>query len=86
MRAKHGKAKTRLSDNARHLLKGYRWPGNVGELQAAVERAVITGKGEQLEVEDFPAEVRTSSNKGEQESRLRSLEDIEQEAIVQAWT
>jgi DNA-binding NtrC family response regulator len=48
-----------------------------------VERAVITGKGELLEVEDFPAEVRTSSNKGEQESRLRSLEDVEREAIVQ---
>jgi len=44
---------------------------------------VITGKGELLEVEDFPPEVRTSSNKGEQESRLRSLEDIEREAIVQ---
>jgi DNA-binding NtrC family response regulator len=83
MRAKHGKPKTRLSDNARRLLQGYRWPGNVGELQAVVERAVITGKGELLEVEDFPAEVRTSSNKGEQESRLRSLEDIEREAIVQ---
>ena len=83
MRAKHGKPKTRLSDNARRLLQGYRWPDNVGELQAAVERAVITGKGELLEVEDFPTEVRTSSNKGEQESRLRSLEDIEREAIVQ---
>jgi DNA-binding NtrC family response regulator len=83
MRTKHGKPKTKLSDNARRLLQGYRWPGNVRELQAAVERAVINGSGELLEVDDFPAEVRTSSNKGEQESRLRSLEDIEREAIVQ---
>jgi DNA-binding NtrC family response regulator len=83
MRTKHGKPNVKLSDNARRLLQGYRWPGNVRELQGAVERAVIAGKEELLEVDDFPAEVRTSSNKGEQESRLRSLEDIEREAIVQ---
>ena len=83
VRTKHGKPNVKLNDNATRLLQGYRWPGNVRELQGAVERAVIAGKGELLEVDDFPAEVRTSSNKGEQESRLRSLEDIEREAIVQ---
>ncbi len=82
-RTKHGKPKAKLSENARQLLQGYRWPGNVRELQSAVERAVITSKAELLEPEEFPAEVRTSLNKGEQESRLRSLEDIEREAIVQ---
>ena len=46
MRTKHGKPKAKLSDNARRLLQGYRWPGNVQELQTAAERAVITGKGE----------------------------------------
>jgi DNA-binding NtrC family response regulator len=83
MRAKHGKPKTKLGDPAKQLLLGYRWPGNVRELHTAVERAVITGRGEVLEPADFPAEVRTSSNRAEQESRLRSLEDIEREAIVQ---
>lgn len=83
MRAKHGKQKSKLSEDARHQLQGYKWPGNVRELRTAVERAVIAGKGELLEVEDFPAEVQRGSNKGEQESRLRSLEDIEREAIVQ---
>ena len=83
LRTKHGKPKAGLSENARHLLQGYKWPGNVRELRSAVERAVITGKGELLEAEDFPAEVLMSSNKGVQESRLRSLEDIEREAIVQ---
>jgi DNA-binding NtrC family response regulator len=83
MRAKHGKPKTKLGDAGKHLLQGYRWPGNVRELHSTVERAVIGGRGEVLEPEDFPAEVRKSSNKAEQESRLRSLEDIEREAIVQ---
>jgi DNA-binding NtrC family response regulator len=83
MRARHGKPKRRLSEDAKHLLQGYKWPGNVRELQTAVERAVIAGKGELLEPEDFPAEVRANSNKDGQESRLRSLEDIEREAIVQ---
>ncbi len=83
MRAKHGKPKSRFSENVKLLLQGHKWPGNVRELRTAVERAVICGNGELLEVEDFPAEVRMASNKGEQESRLRSLEDIEREAIVQ---
>jgi len=83
LRAKHGKPQSRFSENARQLLQGYKWPGNLRELRSAVERAVITGKGELLEVEDFPLEVLRSSNKDAQESRLRSLEDIEREAIVQ---
>jgi DNA-binding NtrC family response regulator len=83
MGAKHGRPKTKLGDAGKHLLLGYRWPGNVRELQSAVERAVLSGGGEVLGPEDFPAEVRKSSNNAEQGSRLRSLEDIEREAIVQ---
>jgi DNA-binding NtrC family response regulator len=83
MRGKHGRPKAKLGDKVKQLLQDYKWPGNVRELQLAVERAVIGGKEDLLEVEDFPAELRASSNKSEQESRLRSLEDIEREAIVQ---
>jgi DNA-binding NtrC family response regulator len=35
-----------------HLQK-YRWPGNIRELQHAVERAVIMSEGEELSIDDF---------------------------------
>lgn len=34
-------------------LQKYRWPGNIRELQHAIERAVIMSEGEKLSIEDF---------------------------------
>jgi DNA-binding NtrC family response regulator len=51
-----------FSDDAMACLRGYAWPGNVRELQNVVERAVLLGKGELIEVPDLPMELRTSSN------------------------
>ena len=39
-------------------LENYPWPGNVRELQHAVERAVILGRGEVLDVPDLPEAIR----------------------------
>lgn len=36
----------------------YGWPGNVRELQNVVERAVLLGNGEQVELEDLPPALR----------------------------
>ncbi|WP_442482714.1 sigma-54-dependent transcriptional regulator [Aeoliella sp. SH292] len=51
-----------FSDDAMACLRGYAWPGNVRELQNVVERAVLLGKGELIEVADLPMELRTSSH------------------------
>ena len=42
-----------LSDQAREVMLGYRWPGNIRALRHAVERAVILASGEELTAEDF---------------------------------
>jgi two-component system response regulator HydG len=42
-------------------LERYAWPGNVRELQHAVERAVILGHGELLDVGDLPDAVRAAA-------------------------
>ncbi|MFH1573551.1 MAG: sigma-54 dependent transcriptional regulator, partial [Acidobacteriota bacterium] len=42
-----------ISDGAMKALLDYGWPGNVRELENAVERALITRKGDSLEEEDF---------------------------------
>lgn len=47
-----------LSKEAKRLLEGYAWPGNIRELQNVMERAVILAKGtieaEQLNIEPSP--------------------------------
>jgi DNA-binding NtrC family response regulator len=36
------------------LLMDYQWPGNVRELENVIERALVIGKGKQIEPEDLP--------------------------------
>ncbi|MFO7877637.1 MAG: sigma-54 dependent transcriptional regulator [Desulfovermiculus sp.] len=47
-----------FSDQARELLKSYSFPGNVRELQNAVERAVTLSHGQWIIPEDFPQRMR----------------------------
>jgi DNA-binding NtrC family response regulator len=77
--AVHGRPETTLSDAARKTLQAYDWPGNVRELKNAIERALIFAKDSQLVPSEFPDHVRVAEpGMG---ARLRSLEDIEREAI-----
>ena len=48
-----------ISDDARGALLNYRWPGNVRQLQNAVERAAaLTGAATEIHLQDLPEEVR----------------------------
>jgi DNA-binding NtrC family response regulator len=49
-----GKRVTHFADDALAALQRYRWPGNVRELQNVVERAVLLGKGDVVQVDDLP--------------------------------
>ncbi len=46
-----------VDNSALRLLMKYHWPGNVRELENLVERAVVTGSGDVLTEDDFPAEL-----------------------------
>jgi len=46
-----------ISPDAMALLIQHSWPGNVRELENVLERLVVTGQNELIEVEDLPAEV-----------------------------
>jgi len=51
----------RLSSQALELLVGYAWPGNLRELRQAVERAVLTCEGRDIEVAHFPDALQADS-------------------------
>jgi two-component system, NtrC family, response regulator AtoC len=51
-----------IRDDAWEALHGYGWPGNVRQLQNAVERAAaLTGAAEEIRLQDLPEEVRAGA-------------------------
>jgi transcriptional regulator with PAS, ATPase and Fis domain len=56
--ARRCKRKVRgVTKAARARLSGYEWPGNVRELENAIERALVLGTGDWIELEDLPEHV-----------------------------
>ena len=52
-----GKPVHGFTDGALASLQRYYWPGNVRELQNVIERAVLLGKGDQIDQIDLPGDV-----------------------------
>jgi DNA-binding NtrC family response regulator len=50
-----------LTADAMQLLENYPWPGNIRELRAAIERAVVMAGGAKITVRDLPSSVREGS-------------------------
>ncbi|MBF4509472.1 MAG: sigma-54-dependent Fis family transcriptional regulator [Aeromicrobium sp.] len=50
-----------LTPTAMQALMDYQWPGNVRELENTIERVVILSHGDEIGVDDLPAEVRSGA-------------------------
>jgi two-component system response regulator HydG len=50
-----------LSAQALELLLSYGWPGNVRELENAIERALVIGRGPEIQPADFPFQLQPSA-------------------------
>ena len=80
---KYLKPELKLSEPVKEKLMQYNYPGNVRELQYAVERAVIMADGNKLKEEDIvfsPIEQKTPKTPN---SETNNLEDMERTAIMQ---
>lgn len=47
-----------MNHQAITLMMGYGWPGNIRELENAIQRMMVTAAGELLDVQDLPPELR----------------------------
>src|SRR5678809_108104 len=80
---------TGLTPETRKLMMEYSWPGNVRQLESAIERAILLCEGDEITVEDLPLEVRQESRPvAEGAFKLPpegiSFEDVERDLIMQA--
>ena len=68
---------TKISDDAMDFILNYEWHGNVRELENAIERAVVVGKGNKIELNDLPF----TKNNIDSDTGVLSLSDIEKKHI-----
>ena len=67
-----------IQPEAMEALRRYPWPGNVRELENAIERAVVVGKSQQIQLADLPFAI---AIKGAAEMEKLSLEEMERRHI-----
>ena len=79
----HNSLPVHFTEAARRVLAAYTWPGNLRELRNAVERAMVFSRGNELQLEDLPDNIRAAAGGAALLAGLRSLEDLEREAIAQ---
>jgi len=74
-----------ISAEALACLTNYDWPGNVRELENAMERALVLGAGDTIQVEDLPEDIlEAGSPSGDATDFLGALKDFKKQLISQA--
>jgi DNA-binding NtrC family response regulator len=76
---RYNKSNMRISTHAQEKLSNYNWPGNIRELQHAIEKAVILSDAQVLDPADF---VFNSSSKGFLSNDYTTLEEMEKKMIA----
>jgi DNA-binding NtrC family response regulator len=73
-----------ISDDAMGALLSYHYPGNVRELENAIERAFAIGKKRCIQHQDLPEEIRISRNSSPFDKDFPTLEEVEIRMIEEA--
>jgi two-component system response regulator HydG len=74
---KMGKKIDGLSKRAMDILLAYNWPGNIREMENALERGMIMASGALIDAQDLPLRSDTEVDNGQ----LTTLEDLEKTLI-----
>ena len=80
---------TGLTAETRKAMLDYSWPGNVRQLESAIERAILLAEGDQIALEDLPSEVRQDVGPAAEgafklPAEGINFEDVERNLITQA--
>src|SRR5881227_2610432 len=79
-----------LTPDARTVMLDYAWPGNVRQLESAIERAILLAENDLITVEDLPLEVRQEARPAGEGGGFKlpaegiSFEEFERALILQA--
>lgn len=80
---KYRKPTKKIAPSAIKKLEKYAWPGNIRELQHAIERAIIMSEGQALMPDDFFFLVQKSDQQLDTSDNL-NLDDVEKNVILKA--
>jgi DNA-binding NtrC family response regulator len=78
-----------LTSETKKLMNDYSWPGNVRQLESAIERAILLSEGDLITLEDLPSEVRqdvgpAADGTFKLPAEGINFEDVERNLITQA--
>ncbi|HMK44944.1 MAG TPA: sigma-54 dependent transcriptional regulator [Dissulfurispiraceae bacterium] len=83
-----GKRMKGLSDSALKALIDYHWPGNIRQLEAVIERAVLMSDSDTIQLKDIKDELRIPAEKGLLDMELPeegiNFEEVERELLKKA--
>jgi DNA-binding NtrC family response regulator len=85
-RAKHGREIDGIDPEAYRCLLSYRWPGNVREMEHAIERAVLVARGREITLADLPESLQAAPAASDDAAAPApgSLAEIERASIIRA--
>jgi DNA-binding NtrC family response regulator len=83
-RLKHSREVDTIDPEAYRRLLSYSWPGNIRELEHAVERAVLVARGKEIALSDLPEPLQANASPEGSAPPPGSLEEIERVSIVRA--
>ena len=83
-----GRRITGISPEVHPYLLRYDWPGNIRELENAIERAVVLGSSDMIALEDLPEtirEVATAAGQGPTIPLQGAIDEAKRQAIARAF-
>jgi transcriptional regulator with GAF, ATPase, and Fis domain/pSer/pThr/pTyr-binding forkhead associated (FHA) protein len=83
-----GRRITGISPQVQPYLLRYEWPGNIRELENAIERALVLGSADMIELEDLPETIRegaSAAGEGRSLPLEAAIDDAKRQAITRAF-